>query len=75
MTLFGLGDRNLKLIRDALPVNLSAREQTLRVVGEKKPVEDAVGILKDQAVHDPAFAAANAGESRPAWEADDHKVL
>lgn len=47
MTLFGLGDRNLKLIRDALPVNLSAREQTLRVVGEKKPVEDAVGILNE----------------------------
>lgn len=46
MTLFGLGDRNLKLIRDALPVNVSAREQFVRIVGEKKPVEDAAGILK-----------------------------
>jgi phosphate starvation-inducible PhoH-like protein len=47
MTLFGLGDRNLKLIRDALPVNVSAREGTLRVAGEQKPVGDAVGILNE----------------------------
>ena len=45
--LFGLGDRNLKLIRDALPVNLSARNGTLRIVGEKHAVEAAAEYLYD----------------------------
>ena len=35
MSLFGLGDRNLKLIRDALPVNLSARSGVLKIVGRQ----------------------------------------
>ncbi len=45
MSLFGLGDRNLKLIRDALPVNLSARSGVLKIVGEPKAVEDAAAIF------------------------------
>ena len=47
MQIFGLGDQNLKLIRDALPVNLHARNGTLRIVGEKKPVEDAARVVND----------------------------
>lgn len=45
MALFGLGDRNLKLLRDALPVNLSARNGTVKIAGEREPVEDAARIL------------------------------
>ncbi len=45
MVLFGLEDRNLKLIRDALPVNLTARRGTLRLSGEKKPVEEAAALI------------------------------
>ncbi len=45
MTLFGLGDQNLKLIRDALPVNLHARDGTVRIAGDAKPVGDAARIL------------------------------
>ncbi len=45
MVLFGLEDKNLKLIRDALPVAVSARRGTLRLSGEKEPVEEAAGIL------------------------------
>ncbi len=47
MTLFGLGDRNLKMIRDALPVNLSARNGSLKIVGEKLAVEVAARLLGD----------------------------
>ena len=47
MQIFGLGDQNLKLIRDALPVNLHARNGTVRIVGEKKPVEDAARVVND----------------------------
>ncbi len=45
MVLFGLEDRNLKLIRDALPVSITARHGTLRLSGEKEAVEDAAGVL------------------------------
>jgi len=47
MVLFGLADQNLKLIREALPVNITARKDFLRLSGEKAPVEEAAGILKD----------------------------
>ncbi len=45
MVLFGLGDRNLKLLREALAINLSARNGTIKIAGEKKPVEEASRIL------------------------------
>ena len=44
--LFGLEDRNLKLIRDALPITVSARHGTLRLSGEKETVEEAAGVLQ-----------------------------
>src|SRR5262245_40186515 len=47
MVLFGLADRNLKLIREALPVSITARKDFLRLSGEKEPVEEAAGLLKD----------------------------
>lgn len=49
MMVCGLGDRNLKLIRDALPVNVHARNGTIRLVGDAGPVKDAAGILEDLA--------------------------
>jgi phosphate starvation-inducible PhoH-like protein len=45
MVLFGLEDRNLKLIRDALPVNITARNGLLRLSGEKERVEEAAEVL------------------------------
>ncbi len=45
MALFGLGDRNLKLLRDAFPVQLVGRGTTLRVAGEREPVEKVAGLL------------------------------
>lgn len=45
MVLCGLGDRNLKLIRDSLPVNLHARNGTIKIAGEREPVESAARIL------------------------------
>ena len=47
MALFGLGDQNLKLIRDALPVNLHSRNDTIRIAGERQPVEIAERILRN----------------------------
>ena len=46
MMLFGLGDRNLKLLREALSVELTARDRTLRVTGSAEPVEAAVDMLQ-----------------------------
>ncbi len=45
MVLFGLGDRNLKLLRDSLGVDLTARGRTLRVAGEHAFVEMAASLL------------------------------
>ncbi len=45
MVLFGLGDRNLKLLRDALGVDLTARGRTLRLAGENAFVEKAASLL------------------------------
>ncbi len=46
MSLFGLEDRNLKLIREALPVTVTARQGVLRLSGEKSPVEEAAGLVR-----------------------------
>jgi phosphate starvation-inducible PhoH-like protein len=43
--LFGLGDRNLKLLRDAFDVRLTGRGQTLKLRGEKAQVEEVAGLL------------------------------
>jgi len=45
MILFGLEDRNLKLIRDALPVTVTARRGTVRLSGEKASVEEAADLI------------------------------
>ena len=45
MALFGLGDRNLKLLRDALQVDLTARGRVLRLTGDRDPVEQAASML------------------------------
>ncbi len=45
MVLFGLGDRNLKLLRDALGVDLNARGRILRLAGENAFVEKAASLL------------------------------
>lgn len=38
---FGVGERNLKMIREALGVNLTARDDTVRLRGEPKAVDAA----------------------------------
>ena len=45
MVLFGLGDRNLRLLRDALDVDLTARGRVLRLSGEQISVERAAAML------------------------------
>ena len=45
MTVYGLGDHHLKLIRDSLPINLHARNGNIRIAGEQGPVEIAARIL------------------------------
>ncbi|MBC7835748.1 MAG: PhoH family protein [Phycisphaerales bacterium] len=44
--MLGLGDRNLKIIREALGVKVSAREGVVRVSGEQEPVSAARGVLE-----------------------------
>jgi phosphate starvation-inducible PhoH-like protein len=46
MSLFGLEDRNLKLIRESLPVTVTARRGILRLSGDKTPVEEAASLLR-----------------------------
>jgi phosphate starvation-inducible PhoH-like protein len=43
--LFGAGDSNLKLVRDGLGVQISARSGVVRIVGEESSVNHAAGIL------------------------------
>ncbi len=43
--LFGAGDSNLKLIRDGLGVQISARSGVVRLVGDEESVDQAGGIL------------------------------
>jgi phosphate starvation-inducible PhoH-like protein len=47
MTLFGLGDRNLKLLREAFNVQVTGRGTTLRLTGAREPVEKVAGLLND----------------------------
>ncbi len=47
MILFGLGDRNLKLLRHALNVELTARDRTVKLSGDSEPVEQAASMLND----------------------------
>jgi phosphate starvation-inducible PhoH-like protein len=47
MFLFGLGDRNLKLLRDAFDVQLAGRGMTLKLKGEKAPLQEVSGLLSD----------------------------
>lgn len=46
MMLFGLRDRNLKLLREAFGVELTGRGTSLRVAGESGPVEKVTAILR-----------------------------
>jgi phosphate starvation-inducible PhoH-like protein len=46
LQLFGPGDRNLKLLRDAFQVQLVGRGSTLKLAGETPAVEEVEGILK-----------------------------
>jgi phosphate starvation-inducible PhoH-like protein len=45
MVLFGLGDRNLRLLREASGVQISARSGVIRLSGERAPLERVAGIL------------------------------
>jgi phosphate starvation-inducible protein PhoH and related proteins len=44
--LFGPGDRNLRLIRDALRVQLQARNTTVRILGDSPAVARAAAVLE-----------------------------
>jgi phosphate starvation-inducible PhoH-like protein len=46
VTMLGSGDRNLKIIREALGVNVLAREGTVQVTGEREAVAAARGVLE-----------------------------
>src|SRR5215468_9954557 len=43
--MLGLGDRNLKMIREALGVRITARGESVRVSGEHEAVAAAHGVL------------------------------
>jgi phosphate starvation-inducible protein PhoH len=45
--LFGLGDRNLKILRDAFDVRVTGRGLTLKLRGEREPVEEVAGLLSE----------------------------
>jgi phosphate starvation-inducible PhoH-like protein len=45
MVLFGLGDRNLKLLREAFGIQVTGRGCALKLVGEKAPVDEAGNLL------------------------------
>jgi phosphate starvation-inducible protein PhoH len=47
LALFGLRDRNLKYIRDALGLRIAARENLIRLQGEKLRLEVAADILNE----------------------------
>jgi phosphate starvation-inducible PhoH-like protein len=46
VTMLGAGDRNLKIIREALGVSVLAREGTVHVTGERDSVAAARGVLE-----------------------------
>jgi phosphate starvation-inducible PhoH-like protein len=43
--LFGLGDRNLKLLREAFAIQVTGRGLALKLSGDPAPVEEAAGLL------------------------------
>ena len=47
MSLFGMGDRNLKLLRERLPIELTARGEVVRLRGEATAVNQAATLMKD----------------------------
>lgn len=47
IVLFGLEDRNLKLLRDTLGVKIAARNSLVRLQGDRGPLESAARILRD----------------------------
>ena len=40
-TIFGIGDSNLKLIRSEIPVDITARGEKIKIIGEKDYVNQA----------------------------------
>lgn len=46
LALFGPAEKNLKLLRDALGVQLMVRDSALRITGNKQAVEQAVTVLE-----------------------------
>jgi len=50
VTMLGLGDRNLKILRETLGVRIAAREQSVLVSGEAEPVQAARAVLEHLAV-------------------------
>lgn len=46
VTMLGLGDRNLKLLREAIGVRVSARENRVVVAGERDQIAAAKGVLE-----------------------------
>jgi len=46
VTMLGLGDRNLKMLREAIGVRVSARENRVIVAGEREQVAAAKGVLE-----------------------------
>jgi phosphate starvation-inducible PhoH-like protein len=46
VTMLGIGDRNLKIIRETLGVKVAAREGTVLVTGESEPVAAAREVLE-----------------------------
>jgi len=45
LALFGLGDRNLKYLRDRLGLKIAARDNVVRLTGEKESLEVAADVL------------------------------
>lgn len=46
VTMLGLGDRNLKIVREALGVKVVAREGSVQISGDRGPVAAARGVLE-----------------------------
>ena len=44
-TIFGIGDSNLKLIRSEIPVDITARREKIKIIGEKDDVIQASQIF------------------------------
>ncbi len=62
LALTGPAERNLKLIREALGVAVSAREDTLRIVGESRAVGQAAEVV--ERLHEAARAGRTLGKAQ-----------